>query len=353
MAATSDGIPTTFFRLYDGASLVCGTVGDIMPPDVGDDYNVGTLLDGNSITGELPGSTDHIRDTVTPCLTLTTRAGRCADFRVDARRPHPDQVAAIVELIRHLESYAATSRAANLAILFLPESNRIVADAIASRGYNSVVLTENYHLDIMFASFEEYLARFSSARRNAIRREVRYLASDSDVRVEIKPLAEGTTNHVELGFGNLVKYEGVGPDARERIARRSELIIQEFGNSARVIELWMGRRCVASLQFTELDSRIYARFWGQLSGLPPRLAAYFQLCYYQLIPLALAEGMVGISYGFAMGYPKLSRGCHPEPMRLWLQYSPEAIFERLRLLSHTVRLPSMTLSAAAEDVPVA
>ena len=159
-----------------------------------------------------------------------------------------------------------------------------------------------------YPDFEAFLAALSSTRRKTIRRERR----EAQTGVEIVTLtgAEITEDHWDAFFAfyldtgerkwgrpylNRLFFSLIG----ERMADRIALIM------ARREDRWIA----GALNFIGGDT-LYGRQWGALEHRP---FLHFELCYYQAIDFAIAQGLKTVEAG-AQGQHKLARGYLPRPV---------------------------------------
>jgi len=204
VARKSDGIATTFFRVYVGERLVAGTTGDLMPAGISDHYNAETLMAGNSITkGVTPWSAS---ESLMPCMTSTTRAGKSADVRVARGMKVTEQLKYITELFKALRAHGAANGAVSSALLFSPRDSAPVSTAAQSADFIGTPIAESYYMELNCSTFEEYLQRFSSHKRRNIRREHSRGNQNAGVKYETKPLSDALDSHARFAAMNFSKY---------------------------------------------------------------------------------------------------------------------------------------------------
>jgi CelD/BcsL family acetyltransferase involved in cellulose biosynthesis len=333
MVTKSDGEAPTYFRLYDGDRLVAGVTGDVMPPGIPPQYDVEGMLRGNFIKTDLP--TWEPPAPMMPCLTVVTRAGRAADFRVSPAFERADRVRLLRALIRHIEQYGETEGAVSTALLFTPHEASELVEAVSDR-YVGASVSKSFYLDVDFGSLEEYFEQFDSKRRRVYRAERRKVTDTPGVELRVLPLADRMDEAARLGALNFAKYGQVDLADVAAIRSRNELIVDVLGSDARVMELLVDGELVASLQFNLHQHVYYARLVGILDSAPKPLAAYFNMVFYGLIDNALAEGVERIVYAQELASAKLSRGCRFETQDLWIRTDDPLVAERVKALHSAV-----------------
>ena len=89
-----------------------------------------------------------------------------------------------------------------------------------------------------------------------------------------------------------------------------------------VLALRQGRPVAGALNFIGADT-LFGRYWGCIEDHP---CLHFELCYYQAIDWALAQGLPRVEAG-AQGEHKLARGYLPAPVHS-LHWFPDARFRQ-------------------------
>lgn len=164
--------------------------------------------------------------------------------------------------------------------------------------------------------FAEYLSRFRSSKRKAVRKERRRVL-DAGIDVRVKTGAELT----EKDWSNLHRFyvdtcekKGSYPYLTREFF---ELAAHTLKNTAVAPFAYDGDQCVAGVLAFEKGPHLYGRYWGADFDLE---MLHFELCYYQLIERAIAHGHTRFEAG-AQGRHKLSRGLMPSEI-----HSAHAIF---------------------------
>ena len=160
-----------------------------------------------------------------------------------------------------------------------------------------------------YASFDDFLGEFSSAKRKNLRKERRAAQQGVEIRAlvgdEIGPehwdafwLFYQDTGSRKWGSPYLTReaFDLFG----ERMGERVLLILGFEG----------GRPIAGALNFIGGEA-LYGRYWGCRVDKP---FLHFELCYYQAIDAAIERGLARVEAG-AQGGHKLARGY--EPVRTW------------------------------------
>ena len=160
-----------------------------------------------------------------------------------------------------------------------------------------------------YASFDDFLAALSSARRKNLRKE-RAAAQDG---VEIVALT-GEAIRPEHWDAFWVFYQDTGARkwGQPYLTRAAfDLIGQRMADKVLlVLALHDGEPVAGALNFIGADT-LYGRYWGAVVDKP---FLHFELCYYQAIDAAIALGLNRVEAG-AQGQHKLARGY--EPVQTW------------------------------------
>jgi predicted N-acyltransferase len=100
-------------------------------------------------------------------------------------------------------------------------------------------------------------------------------------------------------------------DAKGNHAALTEAFFQylrkELGNAVQLALAWQGEEIVAMALMLRSATTLYGRYWGASVDVPD---LHFELCYYQGIEYAIAQGLQRFEPG-AQGEHKLARGFLP------------------------------------------
>ncbi len=199
-------------------------------------------------------------------------------------------------------------------------------DALEALGYLVRIGFQYQWVNEGYASFEEYLSRFRSKRRNQIRRERRELQRQG-VEVEtfvgrdipdqlFEPMYrfyEATVQGHYWGrqYLNFPLFELLRDHFRERLV---------------FIMARQGREWIAGTFNIAKGEALYGRYWGAIR---PLRHLHFNVCYYAAIEYCIERGLERFEPGAGGNYKQL-RGFDPHPTR-------SAHFLRDPRLSHAVK----------------
>jgi hypothetical protein len=157
-----------------------------------------------------------------------------------------------------------------------------------------------------YASFDDYLARFSSKRRNQIRRERRAM---KDQGIEITTLRERASPEIidvmfdfyrstvqKFSWGRQYLNRAFFEEICDKLAGRVEIVLAREG-----------RRVVGGAFNLAGDGVLYGRYWGAAEERP---FLHFNVCFYHPVDECIARGIDRFEPG-AGGEHKLVRGFEP------------------------------------------
>jgi predicted N-acyltransferase len=220
-----------------------------------------------------------------------------------AEPPNEALSGAFVAALRTLMSRAKLS---SVHVLFPFEKE---ADALERAGCLHRFGLQYHWRNAGYATFEDFLARFTSKRRNQIRREVRELATQGtvietftgdDISPEVVDFAYefylSTVNKYLWGrqYLNRAFFE-------EICARMPEQILVVLARDA------SSRRPIAGAFNLLGPTALYGRYWGAREE---RSCLHFNVCYYRGIDECIRRGLELFEPG-AGGEHKLARGFEP------------------------------------------
>jgi len=168
-------------------------------------------------------------------------------------------------------------------------------------------ITQQYHwANDGYADFEAFLAALSSRKRKTVRRERR--------------TAQGFGGQIVALTGDAIQpehWDAFWQFYQDTGARKwgTPYLTRAFFDIAQdtlrddmllVLALRDGRPVAGALNFIGRDT-LYGRYWGAIEH---HDCLHFELCYYQAIDYAIAQGMASVEAG-AQGEHKLARGYLP------------------------------------------
>ena len=158
-----------------------------------------------------------------------------------------------------------------------------------------------------YGCFDDFLAGLSSRKRKAIRKE----RATAQAELEIVSLTgESITEAHWSAFWGFYQDTGARKWGRPYLTRAFfSLLGQAMADKALlVLALRDGRPVAGALNLIGADA-LYGRYWGCDEDIP---FLHFELCYYQAIDFAIANGLSRVEAG-AQGEHKLARGYGPVP----------------------------------------
>lgn len=168
-------------------------------------------------------------------------------------------------------------------------------------------VTQQFHWESRgYASFDDFLADLSSRKRKMVRKE-RETARASGLTIRALTGDQILPTHWDAFWAF---YQDTGSRkwgrpylTREAFSRFHETMRQDV----LLVLAFDGERPVAgALNFIGRDT-LYGRYWGCIEDHP---CLHFELCYYQAIDWAIANGLTRVEAG-AQGEHKLARGYLP------------------------------------------
>jgi hypothetical protein len=156
-----------------------------------------------------------------------------------------------------------------------------------------------------YSSFDNFLSRFASRKRKAIRKE--RLAAAEGVEIVTLCGREIQPSHWEAMW-RFYQHTGSRKWGRPYLTREFfDRAGEAMGDAALMfLALDDGIPIAGALNFVGADT-LYGRYWGSIEHRP---FLHFELSYYQAIDWVIAHGLAGIQAG-AQGEHKLARGYEP------------------------------------------
>jgi predicted N-acyltransferase len=179
--------------------------------------------------------------------------------------------------------------------------------ALGAAGWLQRIGTQYHWENDGYADFEAFLARLSSRKRKAIRRErrdaqegleFRALRGPEIGRAEWKAFYQFYLSTVDRKWGGAYLTQRFFPLLGEALGDRVVLMIAYRA----------GRPIAGALNLMGAEA-LYGRNWGSIEDVP---FLHFELCYYQAIDFAIGHGLKRVEAG-AQGQHKIQRGYLPKP----------------------------------------
>ncbi len=156
-----------------------------------------------------------------------------------------------------------------------------------------------------YGSFEDFLAALTSRKRKAIRKE----RDTARHGVEFRTLRGAEIGAADWDWmWRFYQDTGSRKWGRPYLTRKFfDLIGQSMGNKLLLfLAMRNGEPVAGALNLVGPDT-LYGRYWGTVDEVP---FLHFELCYYQAIEWAIANGVTCVQAG-AQGEHKLARGYEP------------------------------------------
>ncbi len=179
-----------------------------------------------------------------------------------------------------------------------------------------------------YGTFDDFLARFRSKRRKAMRRERR---AARELGLSLRLLGGGDLGTAPLDqmFDHYDRTCQIYGGWRYLNRDFWAWLQAHWADRLRLFGAFDGPRLVAGALCVEKADRMYGRYWGAATALPN---LHFELCFYGPIERAIAQGLGGFEPGqggrhkFRRGFePELCRSVHwyfegrlDHPLRTWL-----------------------------------
>ncbi len=245
-----------------------------------------------------------------PKLCLTVPFTPCTGRRllVAAGEDRPAAVAALVAGARAL---AEEERLGGIQVLFpLPEE----AEALAGLGLAPRLDFQYHWANVGYRTFDDFLGRFSSKRRNQLRRE---RAAPAREGIEIAtlrgaPLA-GEARALARDFEDLHRGTVDRMAWGMRWVDRAffERLLRAMPDAVEVVQATRAGRRIAAAFNLASETHLYGRYWGCREEHP---FLHFNVCLYHSVDECIRRG-ARVFEGGAGGEHKLSRGF--EPAETW------------------------------------
>jgi predicted N-acyltransferase len=246
--------------------------------------------------------------------------------------PPGERHALLGRLVAAAEDEAWQAGLNAVSFLYVDEDDTLLRQVLESREYTALPGQTAYSLGVPSdGDFGTYLARFPSRRRVKIRKEVRVLA-EAGVTYRTQPLTEELIERIAPLETALYAKHGTPADAAAFLTVLRS-VAAHAGTAARVTTAHLdGELAGFVLTFTQ-GGQLYARQGGFDYAAKGRLPLYFGLVYYELLRLAMAEGLTHIHYSTGSDAVKLSRGCAPVRQFAYLKARREDLTRRLAELA--------------------
>jgi len=218
--------------------------------------------------------------------------------------PDEDRAAREAELARAALEYARAEGFSSVHVLF---STQAEAATLESVGYAPRLGVQYQWRNAGYGSFEDFLARFHTRRRNQLRRELRAPAAQGLTLRTVRGEELAGVDPLEvyrLYVSTVDKY----PWGRRHLTPGFfSRLLSTFGHACELVEARREGRLVAGAFNLVGPRTLYGRYWGCFEEHP---FLHFNVCLYHPVADAIARGLERVEPG-AGGEHKLTRGFEP------------------------------------------
>lgn len=218
--------------------------------------------------------------------------------------PAANAAAVEARLIEGARELCAELEASSLHVLFPSERQRAVLDAA---GFLSRKSCQFHWRNEGYADFEDFLARFSSAKRKKAHRERRRVAEAGIAFQHLRgdELSAEEWDAVFDFYSRTFERRGREPYLNREFFREIARTMPE--SIVVVLARHGGTPIAAAICFRGGDA-FYGRYWGSLADFH---SLHFETCYYQGIEYCIRERLAVFEPG-TQGEHKISRGFSPQ-----------------------------------------
>jgi len=217
--------------------------------------------------------------------------------------PSADRVAVAAHLLGAAAELARDSRASSLHVLF---PNRDDCVDLGKAGYLARKSCQFHWHNDGYTSFDDFLARFSSAKRKKVKRERRRI-EEAGIRFERLSGNEPTPEQWSAIFdfySRTFLRRGRAPYLNRKFFDEVSRTMPE--NLVIMLASYDEQPIATAICFRS-DDTLYGRYWGSLADFH---SLHFEACYYQGIEYCIEHGLSLFEPG-TQGEHKISRGFRP------------------------------------------
>lgn len=197
------------------------------------------------------------------------------------------------------------------------------ADALATVGFQPRLGMQYHWENPGYGSFEDYLQRFRSKRRNKIRRELR--------EMEERGIAIRTLSGAAIGdelfpamYGLYAKHVRSLYWGREYLNERFfGLLAQRYKHNLCFVLAYRDGELQAGTFNVQKGGVFYGRYWGSYADIP---YLHFNVCYYAAIAHCISAGLRRFEPGAGGNFKQL-RGFDPRPTLSMHHFSDPGLHE--------------------------
>ncbi|MEO8464451.1 MAG: GNAT family N-acetyltransferase [Gammaproteobacteria bacterium] len=207
-------------------------------------------------------------------------------------------------LIQAAREAAVALDASSLHVLFPTEAEAPLLEAEGLLARKSCQFHWQNH---GYADFDDFLSRFSSAKRKKAKRERRRIAEAGITFEHLRgdePTAADWDTIFEC-YSRTFAQHGHPPYLNREFF--DEIVATMPGNLVIVLARYQGKPIATALCFRSADT-LYGRYWGSIADFH---SLHFETCYYQGIDYCIRSGLQKFEPG-TQGEHKISRGFTPQ-----------------------------------------
>lgn len=228
-----------------------------------------------------------------------------------------DEAALRKQLLTAVEDLALDRGISSVHVLFPPDDE---ASALETAGLFRRSTMQYHWRNPGYRTFDDYLSRFDSKRRNQLKRE-RGAAAQQGLTLRTVRSHELTKEHAELAwrfYQATASRHAWGPIQLTR--QFFHLAFESMPDAIELVTASKANREVVAGAFNlHTPQRLYGRYWGCFEEYP---FLHFNVCLYHSIDDAIARGLQVFEPG-AGGEHKISRGFEPTTI-----HSAHRVFHR-------------------------
>jgi predicted N-acyltransferase len=214
------------------------------------------------------------------------------------------------EVVGEAERQARALGAGSLSLVCVDPDDDVLCSALSRAGFAGFVNDELAVLDVVWDSFNAYLAALPGRKRGTFRAECRRL-SKGGVELTVEPLTPSLVRElVPLELAHCAKY------GEPRSAEQSERSLLLLANARLPVYVSLARRggeLRGFVVFLRWRDELYARQAGFDDARRGKLPIYFGTLFYEPIAFATRAGVRRIEYAFGSSQAKALRGCRTTP----------------------------------------
>jgi uncharacterized protein len=245
-----------------------------------------------------------------PTLLCGGREASRSLLLLDPTLPPAFRASVADEVVREAERQARALEASSLSLVAVDPDDDVLCSALSRAGFAAFVNDELAVLDVVWDSFDSFLAALPGRKRGTFRAECRRLSA-AGVELAVEPLTPSLVGElVPLELAHCAKY------GEPRSAEQSERSLLLLANARLPVYVSLARRereLCGFVVFLRWRDELYARQAGFDDARRGKLPVYFGALFYEPIAFATGEGIRRIEYAFGSLQAKALRGCRTKP----------------------------------------